>query len=47
VDAEGRVVLLPATRHVEELAGMLHGVAPSKPVTLEEMDAAIREGAGG
>jgi AbrB family looped-hinge helix DNA binding protein len=47
VDAEGRVILLPATRHVEALAGLLHEVAPAKAVPLEEMEAAIREGAGG
>lgn len=44
VETDGRVVLLPATRHIESLAGMLKHRAPSRPATLEEMDEAIRKG---
>lgn len=45
VEPDGRVVLLPATRHVHELKGMLKHLAPVRPVTLDEMDDAIRKGA--
>ncbi|NIR32559.1 MAG: AbrB/MazE/SpoVT family DNA-binding domain-containing protein [Gammaproteobacteria bacterium] len=45
VEPDGRVVLLPATRHVNELRGILKHRAPARPVTLEEMDEAIRKGA--
>ena len=44
-DAEGRVVLLPATRHVEQLCGILRDPARKRLVSLEEMDEAIRKGA--
>jgi AbrB family looped-hinge helix DNA binding protein len=42
-DAEGRIVMLPATRHVDELAGLLRRPG-QRPVSLEEMDVAIRDG---
>jgi AbrB family looped-hinge helix DNA binding protein len=44
VEADGRVVLRPATRDVRELRGMLRRRG-RKPVSLEEMDRAIGEGA--
>jgi antitoxin PrlF len=44
VESDGRVVLRPATRDVRELRGMLHKKG-RKPVSLEEMDRAIAEGA--
>lgn len=44
-DAEGRLVLLPATRHIDDLAGMLHHGTLKKPVSVEAMNEAIREGA--
>jgi antitoxin PrlF len=44
VEADGRVVLRPATRDVRELKGMLRKKS-RKPVSLEEMDRAIAEGA--
>jgi antitoxin PrlF len=44
VEADGRVVLRPATRDVRELRGMLRRKG-RKPVSLEEMDRAIAEGA--
>lgn len=43
VEADGRVVLRPATRDVRELRGILRRKG-RKPVTLEEMDRAIAEG---
>ena len=42
IEADGRVVILPATRRIAALAGTLKHRAGSKPVTLEEMDQAIR-----
>ena len=47
VEPDGQVVLLPATRHVHELGGILKHLAPARPVTLDEMDDAIRKGAAG
>jgi AbrB family looped-hinge helix DNA binding protein len=44
VEADGRVVLRPATRDVRELRGMLRRKG-RKPVSLEEMDRAIEQGA--
>jgi antitoxin PrlF len=44
VDENGRVVLRPATRDVAELEGMLP--RPKRPVSLAEMEQAIRERAG-
>jgi antitoxin PrlF len=44
VEADGKVVLVPATVHVSELEGLL---APAqRKLSLEEMDAAIRKRAG-
>jgi antitoxin PrlF len=43
-DETGRVVLRPATRDVAELEGMLP--RPERPVSLEDMEQAIRERAG-
>jgi antitoxin PrlF len=40
LDAEGRVVVRPANRGLEEIKGLLHE-AGRKPVTVEEMNAAI------
>lgn len=44
-DEDGRVVVLPATIDVAELAGILK--PPSRPVTLKEMKQAIRKRGGG
>ncbi|CAI4030447.1 SpoVT-AbrB domain-containing protein [Nitrospira tepida] len=44
IDAEGRVVVRPATLDVRQLKGMLKRKRV-KPVSLEEMDRAIAEGA--
>jgi len=44
VDDDGRVVVLPATVDAAELAGILK--APSKPVTVEEMNQAVRKRGG-
>ncbi|HUF19846.1 MAG TPA: AbrB/MazE/SpoVT family DNA-binding domain-containing protein [Burkholderiales bacterium] len=44
VEEDGRVVLRPATLHVSELKGLLRG-KKGKPVSLEQMDRAIAEGA--
>jgi antitoxin PrlF len=44
VETDGRVVLRPATRDVRELRGMLRKKG-RKPVSLEEMDRAIAQGA--
>jgi AbrB family looped-hinge helix DNA binding protein len=44
VESDGRVVLRPATLDVRELRGMLRKKS-RKPVSLEEMDRAIAEGA--
>ena len=41
VDEEGRVIVLPATVDAADLAGILK--APSKPVTVEAMNQAIRK----
>lgn len=43
-DADGRIVMIPATRHVDELAGMLRRPG-QRTVSLKAMDAAIREAA--
>jgi len=43
-DEDGRVVVLPATLDAAELAGILK--APSKPVTVEAMNQAIRKRGG-
>lgn len=45
IEPDGRVVLLPATLDVIELKGILPTSA--RPVTLEEMDEAIAQGASG
>lgn len=44
VDEAGRVVMLPATVDATELAGILK--RPSRPVTVEAMDQAIRKRGG-
>jgi AbrB family looped-hinge helix DNA binding protein len=44
VESDGRVVLRPATLDVRELRGMLRKKG-RKPVSLEQMDRAIAEGA--
>jgi AbrB family looped-hinge helix DNA binding protein len=44
IDAEGRVVLRPATLDIRRLKGLLKRKR-SKPVSLEEMNRAISEGA--
>jgi AbrB family looped-hinge helix DNA binding protein len=44
IDAEGRVVLRPATLDVRQLKGMLKRKRV-KPVSLDEMERAIAEGA--
>lgn len=41
---DGSILLQPATVDIKELYGLLP--KPSKPVSLEDMDAAIRQGAG-
>ncbi len=46
IDAEGRVELRPATLDVRQLKGLLKRKR-AKPVSLEEMDRAIAEGAMG
>ena len=42
---DGNYAVLPATRTVMQLKGILR--KPAKPVSLEEMDQAIAEGASG
>lgn len=44
VESDGRVVLRPATLDVRELRGILRRKG-AKPVSLEEMDRAIAQGA--
>ncbi|MCH8924636.1 MAG: type II toxin-antitoxin system PrlF family antitoxin [Proteobacteria bacterium] len=44
VEDDGRVVILPATLHLRDLRGSLP--KPSKPVSVERMNAAIRKRAG-
>ncbi len=44
VDEDGRVTVLPATLDAADLAGILK--APSKPVTVEAMNQAIRKRGG-
>jgi AbrB family looped-hinge helix DNA binding protein len=44
VESDGRVVLRPATLDVRELRGLLRKKG-RKPVSLEQMDRAIAEGA--
>jgi antitoxin PrlF len=43
LDDEARVVLRPASRdHLGRLPGLLRDLAPERPVSIEEMDEAIR-----
>lgn len=44
IDQDGRVVVLPATVDAAELAGILP--APPRPVTIENMNRAIRKRGG-
>jgi AbrB family looped-hinge helix DNA binding protein len=44
IDEDGRVLLLPATPDVSELAGLLK--RPAKPVTVAEMNQVIRKRGG-
>jgi len=44
IDEDGRVLVLPASIDASELAGMLK--PPAKPVTVEEMNRAIRTRGG-
>jgi AbrB family looped-hinge helix DNA binding protein len=44
VDEDGRVVMFPATVDAAELAGILR--RPSRPVTVEAMNQAIRKRGG-
>jgi AbrB family looped-hinge helix DNA binding protein len=44
IDRDGTVVLRPVTRHVRELAGLLHRPG-RRAVSVQEMDAAIRSAA--
>ncbi|TAJ24154.1 MAG: AbrB/MazE/SpoVT family DNA-binding domain-containing protein [Nitrospirae bacterium] len=44
VDEDGRVMVLPATVDAADLAGILK--TPSKPVTVEAMNQAIRKRGG-
>ena len=44
IEADGRVVMLPATLSVRDLKGSLP--KPVKPVSLEEMDAVIKGRSG-
>jgi AbrB family looped-hinge helix DNA binding protein len=44
VESDGRVVLRPATLDVRALRGLLHKKG-RKPVSVEQMDRAIEEGA--
>ncbi len=44
VEDDGRVVVLPATLHLRDLRGSLP--KPPEPVSVERMNAAIRERAG-
>lgn len=44
VDDDGRVVVLPATVDVAELAGILK--PPSRPVSVEAMNQAVRKRGG-
>ncbi len=44
VEDDGRVVVLPATLHLRDLRGSLP--KPPKPVSVEQMNAAIRKRAG-
>ena len=39
-EADGRVVLKPVTRHVRELAGLLHRPG-QRPISVSQMDAGI------
>jgi antitoxin PrlF len=45
LEAEGRVILRPATRSVLELAGLLHRPG-ARARSLEEMKSAVRKGGG-
>jgi antitoxin PrlF len=44
IDEDGRVLVLPASIDASELAGMLK--PPAKPVTVAEMNRAIRKRRG-
>ncbi len=44
VEDDGRVVILPATLHLRDLRGSLS--KPPKPVSVEQMNEAIRKRAG-
>ena len=44
VDVNGRVTLLPVTSHVKQLKGLVP--KPSKPISIDEMNLAIREEGG-
>ena len=44
IDEDGRVLVLPASIDVAELAGMLK--PPARPVTVEDMNRAIRKRGG-
>lgn len=43
-NADGEVKLLPMSRSIHELKGLLK--APDKPLSLKEMDEAVAKGAG-
>ena len=43
IESDGKVVLVPVTLDVADLQGVLP--APKRPVTIEEMEQAIQEGA--
>jgi len=44
IDEDGRVLVLPASIDASELAGMLK--SPARPVSVEDMNRAIRKGGG-
>lgn len=44
IDEDGRVLVLPASIDVTELAGMLK--SPARPVSVEDMNRAIRKRGG-
>jgi antitoxin PrlF len=46
VESDGRVFLLPATHQLSSLAGALRHRAHATPLTLEEIDEAIRRRPG-
>jgi antitoxin PrlF len=46
-DEAGRLTVEPASPHLlGDLPGLLHHRAGKRPATIEEMDAAVRKGAG-